>query len=201
VKVRADAMAAAGREHDGGMAALIGLEAAAVMEACASIDGTVVVANVNAPGQVVISGERGSVAAAIEAARAAGARKAIPLSVSVAAHSPLMASASRALTAALAEVEIERPGIPFASSTEGRFIEEPNEIRRALVDALTRPVDWPRCVRLLSEFGARTFVEVGPGNVLTGLNKRIVPDAYIASVGDHDEAVALANHFALETTA
>src|SRR5207248_1021343 len=135
-----------------------------------------------------------------EAARAAGARKAIPLSVSVAAHSPLMRDAAPALERALATVPISRPEIPFASSTEGRFIEEPDEIREALVRALTSPVDWPRCVQAISGIGVRGFVEAGPGHVLTGLNKRSVPDAYLAAVGNHDEAIALANHFALEVS-
>ena len=199
VKVRADAMAADGRDHDGGMAALIGLDEGAAAAVCASIDGTVVVANVNAPGQVVISGERAAVAAAIESARAAGARKAIPLSVSVAAHSPLMEDAARVFERGLSDIAILKPAIPFVSSTEGRFIEDPGEIRRALVNALTRPVDWPRCIGAMRAAGAGAFVEVGPGRVLTGLNKRIVPDAYLPAVGNHDEAVALANHFALET--
>jgi [acyl-carrier-protein] S-malonyltransferase len=199
VKVRADAMAGAGKEHAGGMAALIGLDAGVVAEVCAAIEGTVVVANVNAPGQVVISGERDAVVAAIEGARAAGARRAIPLSVSVAAHSPLMTGASRTLARALADIKVDRPEIPFASSTEGRFIEDPDEIRDGLVNALTRPIDWPRCVGTMSDAGARAFVEAGPGHVLTGLNKRIVPDAYLSAVGNQDEAIALANHLALES--
>jgi [acyl-carrier-protein] S-malonyltransferase len=200
VRVRGEAMAAAGRAHDGGMAALIGLSAGEAARVCASVKGSVVVANINAPGQVVISGERDAVADAIEAARAAGARKAIPLAVSVAAHSPLMREATAALERALARVSISRPAIPFASSTEGRFIEDPDEIRAALVRALTSPVDWPRCLQTMSEAGARAFVEVGPGRVLTGLNKRIVPDAYLTAVGNHEEAVALANHLALEVS-
>src|SRR5439155_12890709 len=168
VGVRAEAMATASRGHDGEMAALIGLDAEAVQRVCDDANGTVVVANINAPGQVVISGDREAVAAAIEAARAAGARKAIPLSVSVAAHSPLMRDAAPALKRALAGVSISRPSIPFASSTEGRLIEDPAEIREALVSALTSPVDWPRCVKAMTDYGARAFVEVGPGHVLTG---------------------------------
>jgi len=198
VRVRGEAMAAAGREHDGGMAALIGLSADEAAKVCDSVRSSVVVANINAPGQVVISGERDAVATAIEAARAAGARKAIPLTVSVAAHSPLMRDAAPALERALARISISQPAIPFASSTEGRFIEEPDEIRGALVRALTSPVDWPRCMDAMSRSGARAFVEVGPGHVLTGLNKRIVSDAYLTAVGNHDEAIALANHLALE---
>jgi len=198
VRVRGEAMAAAGRSHDGGMAALIGLDAEKATRVCRTLEGSVVVANINAPGQVVISGEREAVAAAIEAARAAGARKVIPLSVSVAAHSPLMREAAAALERALESVALSRPAIPFASSTEGRFVQEPDEIRKALVSALTSPVDWPRCMQAMSNAGARAFVEVGPGPVLTGLNKRIVPDADLTAVGSHAEAVALANHLALE---
>src|SRR5207249_3456995 len=118
----------------------------------------------------------------------------------VAAHSPLMRDAAPALKRALAGVSISRPSIPFASSTEGRLIEDPAEIREALVSALTSPVDWPRCVKAMTDYGARAFVEVGPGHVLTGLNKRIVPDAYLTAVGNHEEAVELANHLALEAS-
>jgi [acyl-carrier-protein] S-malonyltransferase len=199
VKIRGEAMAAAGAQHDGGMAALIGLDAADARAVCDRTHGTVVVANVNGPGQVVISGERDAVTAASEAARAAGARKVIPLAVSVAAHSPLMAEAARALHDALAAVVISPPAIPFVSSTEGRTLHEPEEIRAALVLALTRSVDWPRCVSAMHEAGARAFVEVGPGRVLSGLNKRIVSDAYIASVGNHVEAVGLANELVAES--
>ena len=196
VLVRGEAMAAAGLAHDGGMAALIGLDAEVVRLVCAGIDGAVVVATVNAPGQVVISGAREAVDRACEAARAAGARKVIPLAVSVAAHSPLMEEASRVLERALDDVELDAPSVPFISSTKGQPVDDPDEIKRALVGALTSPVDWPGCVESARDLGADTFIEVGPGRVLTGLNKRIVPDAPAISVGSHDEAIALAHELA-----
>ncbi|HEV2685960.1 MAG TPA: ACP S-malonyltransferase, partial [Actinomycetota bacterium] len=192
VVARANAMGA----HPGSMAAVLGLTPDVVETVCAGIDGTVVVANVNAPGQVVISGEQPSVHAAIPVLKKAGARKVIPLAVSVAAHSPLMEPAKVALARALRDVQLNAPSIPFASCTEGRFLTEPSEIKDALIQALTRRVDWPACVTTVHKAGTDLFVEVGPGRVLTGLNKRIVPDARATSVGSHAEAIALANELA-----
>ncbi|MGZ4208020.1 MAG: ACP S-malonyltransferase [Actinomycetota bacterium] len=194
--VRANAMAAAGVAREGGMAAVIGLSAADTERALASVSGEVVVANVNAPGQVVISGERAAMAAAADAVRAAGARRVIPLAVSVAAHSPLMRSAADALARALSETPIVAPAVPIASCIDGSFLEQPGDVSRDLVIGMTSRVDWPRCVEALHSAGARSFVEVGPGRVLTGLGKRILPDVHAASVEGRGEAMALAQELA-----
>lgn len=188
---RGRAMAEAGAARDGGMAAVIGLSAEEVDAALRSVTGVAVVANVNAPGQVVISGERAALARAADAVRAAGARRVIPLAVSVAAHSPLMEPAVDALTRALTTIPIEQPAIPFASCIDGRFVEQPADVAGTLVRALTNRVDWPRCIDALRAAGATTFVEAGPGTVLTGLGKRILPDARWLSVEGRADATAV----------
>jgi [acyl-carrier-protein] S-malonyltransferase len=193
VTVRAGAMARAGEDRPGGMAALIGMPADRVATICAESPGVVVVANVNTADQIVISGEEDAVRIAGESARAAGARRVIPLPVSVAAHSPLMSSAGEELERALESVTLLEPVIPFASCISGRFVSAPEEIKRELVRAMTDPVDWPACVKTLRTTGADLFVEVGPGRVLSGLVRRIVPDARIATVPDESAAISLAH--------
>lgn len=196
VKIRAEAMARAGRAEHGGMAAVIGLPADILEEVCRRVPGIVGIANVNGPDQVVLSGEYGALLAAGEAARDAGARRVVPLAVSVAAHSPLMATAAEHLRRALDAVTLLAPIIPFASSVAGRFLEDPAEIRASLVRALTGPMSWPACVRALQQEGADLFVEVGPGRVLSGLTRRIIPDARVVSVGDDASAVEFARSLA-----
>lgn len=193
VTVRAGAMARAGEVRPGHMAALIGLPADRVTTICLETPGVVVVANVNTADQIVISGEEEAVRIAGESARAAGARRVIPLAVSVAAHSPLMSPAAEELERALASVTLLEPSIPFASCITGDFVSAPDEIKRDLLRAMTDPVDWVACVKTLRTAGTDLFVEVGPGRVLSGLVRRIVPDARVASVSDETEAISLAH--------
>lgn len=192
VKVRADAMAEAGRERPGRMAAVIGLARDGVEEVCAATTGVVNVATVNAPGQVVVSGEVAAVEAASGAMRTAGARRVIPLAVSVAAHSPLMEQAGRAVSRALEGIALLPPLVPFASCVTGQVMDDPSQIRRSLVHALTAPIDWPACVDVLRGEGVASFVEVGPGEVLSGLIRRIVPDAATSHAADDASAIRLA---------
>ena len=196
VTVRAGAMARAGEDRPGSMAAVIGMPAGRVATICSETPGIVVVANVNTADQIVISGEESAVRAAGESARAAGARRVIPLAVSVAAHSPLMRPAAEELERALASVTLLEPAIPFASCITGYFVSAPEEIKRELARAMTNPVDWPACVETLHVAGTDLFVEVGPGRVLSGLVRRIVPDARIASVPDESGAISLAQNLA-----
>jgi [acyl-carrier-protein] S-malonyltransferase len=193
VTVRASAMARAGEDLPGSMAAIIGMPADRVATICSETPGIVVVANVNTGDQIVISGEEVAVRAAGESARAAGARRVIPLAVSVAAHSPLMTSAAEQLARALASVTVLEPSIPFVSCLSGRFVGSPEEIKSELVRAMTHPVDWPACVQALRTAGSELFVEVGPGRVLSGLIRRIVPDIRTASVPDESAAISLAH--------
>lgn len=192
VNVRGRAMAAAGRARPGGMAAVLGLSLSEVEQACLSVPGTVLVANVNTPDQIVISGERDAVAAAGDALRSAGARRVIPLAVSVAAHSPLVAGAAGELRAALASASIVPPAVGFVSCTSGRTVEDPAAIVDQLVGGVAGRVRWLDAVRALERAGARSFIEVGPGRVLSSLVRRILPGAAVLSAGDDDEAALVA---------
>jgi [acyl-carrier-protein] S-malonyltransferase len=168
------------------MAALIGLDDARLPELVegASAHGVFVVANRNAPGQVVVSGERPAIEAGAELARALGAKRAIVLPVSVAAHSPLMAEAADGMRAALSEVTFRDPTVPLLANADGRPIQTAAACRDELVEHLTAGVDWIRIVERMAGAGVTTFVEVGPGRVLTGLLKRIAPDAEVISADD-----------------
>src|SRR6478752_6136107 len=179
VRERGRLMQASGQGRDGAMAALIGLEDASLPElvAGASAHGIFVVANRNAPGQVVVSGERAAIEAGAELARALGAKRAIVLPVSVAAHSPLMAEAAAGMAAALAGVDVHDPAIPLLANADAHELTTAEACRAELVEHLTAGVDWIAAVQRMTADGVTAFVEVGPGRVLTGLIKRIAPDA------------------------
>lgn len=186
VRERGRLMQASGQGRDGAMAALIGLDDARLPElvAAASAHGTFVVANRNAPGQVVVSGDRPAVEAGAELARSFGAKRAIVLPVSVAAHSPLMTEAATGMRAALAGVAFHDPVPPLLANGTARSLETAEACRSELVEHLTTGVDWITVVERLAAAGVTTFVEVGPGRVLTGLLKRIVPDAELIAADD-----------------
>jgi len=179
VRERGRLMQASGQGRDGAMAALIGLDDARLPElvAAASAHGIFVVANRNAPGQVVVSGERAAIEAGAELARELGARRAIVLPVSVAAHSPLMADAADGLRHVLEAVEFHDPVVPLLANADSRPITTADGCRTELVEHLTAGVDWIGAVEAMSAAGVTTFVEIGPGKVLTGLIKRIAPDS------------------------
>jgi [acyl-carrier-protein] S-malonyltransferase len=197
VRERGRLMQASGQGRDGAMAALIGLDDARLPElvAGATAHGTFVVANRNAPGQVVVSGERAAVEAGAELARTLGAKRAIVLPVSVAAHSPLMAEAAEGMRAALDGIEFRDPAPPLLTNADAEPIETADACRAELVEHLTTGVDWIRVVERMAANGVTTFVEVGPGRVLTGLIKRIAPDAEVIPADDpasSDRLLALA---------
>ena len=186
VRERGRQMQASGRGRDGAMAALIGLDDERLPELVdgASAHGTFVVANRNAPGQVVVSGSRPAVEAGAALARELGAKRAIVLPVSVAAHSPLMAEAAAGMQAVLAAVEFHDPDPPLLANADGHEITTSDAARAELIDHLTAGVDWVSAVQRMAASGVTTFVEVGPGKVLTGLIKRIVPDAEVIPADD-----------------
>jgi [acyl-carrier-protein] S-malonyltransferase len=186
VRERGRLMQASGEGRDGAMAALIGLDDARLPELvdAASAHGVFVVANRNAPGQVVVSGDRPAIEAGAELARSLGAKRAIVLPVSVAAHSPLMVEAAEGMRDALAGIEFRDPTIPLLANADGRPIETADDCRAELVEHLTAGVDWIRIVERMAGAGVTTFVEVGPGRVLTGLIKRIAPDAEVIPADD-----------------
>jgi [acyl-carrier-protein] S-malonyltransferase len=186
VRERGRLMQASGSGRDGAMAAILGLDDAALpaLVERASIHGTFGVANRNAPGQTVVSGERAAIEAAAEIAKELGARKAIILPVSVAAHSPLMAEAADGMRRVLADVEFHDPVVPLLANADAREITTADAARAELVDHLTAGVDWVAAVERMRSGGVTTFIEVGPGRVLTGLIKRIAPDAEAIALDD-----------------
>ena len=193
VRERGRLMQASGQGRDGAMAALIGLDDARLPElvAAASAHGTFVVANRNAPGQVVVSGVRPAVEAGAELAKSLGAKRAIVLPVSVAAHSPLMAEAADGMREALTGVRFHDPVPALLANADARPIETADACRVELVEHLTTGVDWIRIVERMVAEGVTTFVEVGPGRVLTGLIKRIAPDAEVIPADDPASAERL----------
>jgi [acyl-carrier-protein] S-malonyltransferase len=198
VRERGRLMQASGQGRDGAMAALIGLDDGRLPElvAAASAHGVFVVANRNAPGQVVVSGERPAIEAGAALAKDLGAKRAIVLPVSVAAHSPLMAEAADGMRAAMAGVAFRDPSVPLLANADARPIETADACRAELVEHLTAGVDWIRAVERMAAAGVTTFVEIGPGRVLTGLIKRIAPDAEVIpgdDPGSLDRLLALAS--------
>jgi len=176
VRARGEAMAEAGRESRGSMAALLGIDASAARTLCEEVReaGEILVpANYNAPGQIVVSGSVAAIRRAVERAAEFGARRAVELEVSGAFHSPLVGPAADVLERALDEVEFARARIPVVANVDAEPVTEPEAIGERLLAQLTAAVRWVECVERLRELGARRFVEVGAGNVLTGLLRRI----------------------------
>ncbi|MGV3597310.1 MAG: ACP S-malonyltransferase [Bacteroidota bacterium] len=163
------------------MAAILGLDDAKVEEICAGINGVVVPANYNCPGQLVISGEVEAVNAACEALKAAGAKRALVLNVGGAFHSPLMEPAREELAAAIESTRFNNPICPVYQNVTASAIFNPDEIKKNLVAQLTAPVRWTQSVQAMVIDGATHFTEVGPGKVLQGLVKKIAPEAEAAS--------------------
>jgi [acyl-carrier-protein] S-malonyltransferase len=183
VRLRGELMQRAGEEHQGTMAAVVGLEPDAVEEICAeaSAAGVVQPANFNSPGQIVISGSVEGVRAAMELARTRGAKMVKELVVSGAFHSPLMATAGKGLEQALASARISDARIPVYANVTAEPVTRAADIRDLLHRQLTSPVRWEETIRNMARDGATTFVEVGPGKVLQGLVKRTAPG--VATVG------------------
>jgi [acyl-carrier-protein] S-malonyltransferase len=171
---------------DGAMAAIIGLPDERIDElvALGAVEGIITVANRNSPGQVVISGQRAAVGAAAAAAKGLGARRAMLLPVSVAAHSPLMAEAAEGMRRALAEIDFRTPAAPLLSNADAIVLSDGEACRDELIDHLTRGVDWVSAVETMVSAGTETFVEVGPGKVLIGLVRRIHATATTIAIDD-----------------
>lgn len=186
VRERGIQMQASGAGRDGAMAAILGLDDAALPELIsqASAHGVFAVANRNSPGQVVVSGERAAIDAAAELAKGLGAKRAIVLPVSVAAHSPLMTDAAAAMRGILAQVDFHDPRVPLLANADARSITTADGARAELVEHLTAGVDWVRAVETMVAAGVDTFVEVGPGKVLTNLVRRIAPDVTTVALED-----------------
>jgi len=188
VRERGRLMKLAGEQSPGGMAAVLKMDDAEVEEACKEAAGetgkAVQIANYNSPGQVVISGDKEALAHAIELLRERGGRRIIPLAVSIAAHSPLMASVVEEYRAAVDGTPMRAPDVQVVANISARPLLSVDEIRDELAGQLTWPVRWTASMQWMVEQGVTRFVEVGPGQVLSKLMRRIEPGVESVSVGD-----------------
>jgi [acyl-carrier-protein] S-malonyltransferase len=182
VSKRAAAMQKACEINPSTMAAILGLDDKIVEDICASIDDVVVAANYNCPGQLVISGTIKGIDIACEKLKAAGAKRALPLQVGGAFHSPLMEPAREELAAAIEATTFSRPICPVYQNVNARPSTDVAEIKKQLIAQLTSPVRWTQSVQNMVKDGAKIFVECGPGKVLQGLVKKIAPEAEAASM-------------------
>ena len=186
VRKRGRYMQEAVPEGTGLMAAILGLERAAVEKTCldASKNGIVAPANYNSPGQIVIAGEKNAVEKAMELAKAAGAKRVVPLTVSVPSHCPLMKTAGDRLAQELSAVTIADLRIPIVNNADAKFIRAAAEIRPSLVRQISSSLYWEDSINKMTADGFDTFIEIGPGKVLSGLVKRIAKDAKVLNVED-----------------
>jgi [acyl-carrier-protein] S-malonyltransferase len=186
VQKRGRYMAEAVPSGSGLVAALLGISPEVAMEACreAATVGLAAPANFNCPGQIVIAGEKAAVERAIELAKTKGCRKAIPLPVSVPVHTPLMQVAADRLAHEVASVRWSDLTIPLVNNAEAKALQRAGDVQASVIQQLASPVRWEDSVRTMWGMGVRVFVEVGPGTVLTGLIKRIVPEAETYNVQD-----------------
>jgi [acyl-carrier-protein] S-malonyltransferase len=188
VRERGRLMKEAGERSPGGMAAVLGLEVEAVNKVCRQAreetGGIIQVANYNSPGQIVISGDLRTRDAAIELAKTEGAKRVVPLAVSIAAHSPLMECITEEFRQAVEATEFWRPTVPVVANVSATSLESIEAIQEELVQQLTSPVRWVESVRYMIGQGATEFVEIGPKDVLTKLMRRIDKSVQTTSVGD-----------------
>jgi [acyl-carrier-protein] S-malonyltransferase len=189
VRERGLAMATA---REGAMAAVLGLADQQVEAACAEAGEGVVAANYNAPGQVVISGPRAGVERASQLLQARGARRIVPLKIGGAFHSPLVAPAATRLQVALEQATLRPLQIPVAFNVDAGVYQDVASVRRLMLEQLTAPVRWVQCIQTLWDRGVHTFVEVGPQKTLTGLIRRITPEATLHNVEDLESLRAVA---------
>ncbi|WP_421862950.1 ACP S-malonyltransferase [Motiliproteus sp.] len=186
VEKRGQLMQAAVPAGQGAMAAVLGLENAAIEQACqdAAAGEVVSAVNYNSPGQVVIAGQASAVARAVEACKAAGAKRAVELPVSVPSHCALMKPAAEQLAVELDNIELQTPQIPVVQNVDAKVAGSVEQIKQNLVAQLYSPVLWTDSVQAMASDGAETLLECGPGKVLSGLNKRIQRSLNVAAIND-----------------
>jgi len=184
VRFRAQAMQEAVPEGKGAMAAILGAEDADIVAACAEAGGEVQAVNFNAPGQVVIAGEKEAVGRAIEKCKAKGAKRAMPLPVSAPFHSTLMKPAAERLAGYLSKISIHKPEVQVVNNVDVKVETEAARIRDALVRQAASPVRWVETIQAMVAMGATHIVECGPGKVLAAMTKRIAPQAQSLSLSD-----------------
>lgn len=186
VRARGYAMKHAGTQRPGAMAAILGVDDAKIQEICRDA-GAVQVANYNAPGQIVISGEKEAIERAVEGAKKAGAKRAIVLAVSIAAHSELMRPAIEEFDAAVQMTPLKPPRIPIVSNVTAQPMTGEKELRQEMLAQLTSSVQWVKSVEWMEAQGVTEFLELGAKDVLSGLNKRIAKTAPTRSIGTADQ--------------
>ncbi len=186
LRTRGELMAAAGSERPGTMAAVIGLDVTECEDVCREAGAEI--CTINAPGQIVIGGQRDSVVRALDYAQARGAKKVIPLSVSGAFHSSLMRSAAEGMVNPVATTTFAELQVPIVANCTATALQESTALRNELVDQVHRPVQWARTVEFLGEQGIDTFIEFGPGRVLSGIIKRMLRRATCITVNSAESA-------------
>jgi [acyl-carrier-protein] S-malonyltransferase len=179
VRERGRLMKETGEQRPGGMAAVVGLDEQTLEEVVqeAQSEGVVTLANANSPGQTVLSGEVAALQRAMELAKARGARLVQRLAISIASHSPLMQQASQHFNEMISRIALRPPEVPLIANISAKALTTVEDLRTELSEQLTRPVQWTRSVQAMVADGVDTFVEIGPKQVLSGLIKRIIPDA------------------------
>lgn len=184
VAARARAMQKCCEKVPGGMAAILACDPKVIEDTCAEVDGIVIAANYNCDAQTVISGESGAVAAACALLKERGAKRALPLQVGGAFHSPLMEPARQELAVAIDATPFTKPFCPIYQNVDAKPHTDPDEIKSNLLMQLTSPVRWTSCVRNMAADGADSFLEIGPGTVLQGLVKKIIPEAEVSGLSE-----------------
>lgn len=177
----------------GAMAAVLGLDAAAIEDACAKTEGTVSVANYNCPGQTVITGEQDAVTAAGEACKAAGAKRVVALNVSGPFHSPMLQEAGGKLAKELEEIHIREIAVPYVSNVTAEFVTDSADVKDLLKKQVSSSVRWQQSMELLLANGADEFVEIGPGRTLTGFMKKIHREASVYHIEKPEDLEAYVN--------
>lgn len=190
VRERGRLMKETGEARPGGMAAVVGLDRPALEAICAEAGdrGLIVIANTNTADQMVISGELPALDRAVELARARGARAVVPLRISIASHSPLMQQAAIQLAELIAALQLRDPVTPIVANIQGKILTTADEIRQHMADQLCLPVEWTHSVRAMIESGVDSFVEIGPGQVLSRLIRKISRDVRALALGDAELA-------------
>ena len=193
VRERGRLMKENGNERPGGMLAVLGLDRAVVegVVAEAASSGVITLANANSPGQLVLSGEAAALDRAAELARARGAARVVRLPISIASHSPLMARAAAQFGEIVARLPLRQPRIPIVANITGQILISADDIRKELADHILKPVQWTSSVVEMVARGSAEFLEIGPGQVLSGLIRRISQDSQVVSLNDREVARVL----------
>lgn len=193
VRERGRLMKENGTEHPGGMLAVLGLDREVVeaVVADASVSGVITLANANSPGQIVLSGEGAALDRATVLARERGAARVVRLPISIASHSPLMARAAAQFGEIVARLPLRQPRIPIVANITGQILTSADDIRKELADHILKPVQWTASVVEMVTRGSHEFLEIGPGQVLSGLIRRISQDSRVVTLSDREVARVL----------